>query len=561
MLSPLTASNLTSIPLRRAVFAAGFQTKQRLIYIKATLAQNGITDLAALGKLQVGGGRSITPTPGILIPPTNASDARNSLYGEELLLSRVSLTQIFRLNGFPSDIPAQKSFLRSYKLKPQSFSTPVLPFAATRQIPLAYWVADEIEIPNDTIVVFTSICEELYIIANKVKLGTNVQFTWQEPSDHSRSRERLLPPSQPRQNKRPDSEDEVIHGTDQIDGKPGEPGVEGVDAPRLEIWTLNFEGRPYVQLKGQDGQLGQDGQDGSKGQNGANGISGKVAQTPIGGFWCERKAGSGGDGASGGRGGNAGDGGNGGNAGRFSLFAPKLILESIAGNGFYCDLTGGNGGNGGRGGNGAEGGEGGSIGQTDRSTIPLTGNDFAVCGPKQGAKNGRDGRRGGDGQNGRKGEDGSSSDAAIRLVPIDENEFRQQLSKPAIQQIQKDQVIAGDQLTIQGLNFTNTDKVLFDEKEGTPVGGITSNTIITVVVPNNIDGGNTRVSIKQTDGTLSNVYTIVVKPNINAIVQTGQSNRFKPGQDIIIHGSGFSRDSTVFANGLQLREFVFVDNT
>jgi len=42
---------------------------------------------------------------------------------------------------------------------------------------LAYWVADEIEITNDTKVVFTSICEELYIVANKVKLGTNVEFT------------------------------------------------------------------------------------------------------------------------------------------------------------------------------------------------------------------------------------------------------------------------------------------------------------------------------------------------------------------------------------------------
>ena len=561
MLSPLRSPSLTSLPLKRAVLATGFQTKQRLIHIKATLAQNNITDLAALGNLQLGDGRSITPTPGILIPPNNVGNAINILYGEELLLSRVNLTQISRLSGFPSDIPAQRSFLRSYKLKTPSFRTPVLPFSGTRQIPIAYWVADEIEITNNTTVVFTNICEELYIIANKIKLGTNVQFTWQEPDDHSRSKGKLSGPLQPRQNKRPDTEDQVIHGSNQVDGKAGERGDDGINSPRLEIWTLDFEGSPRVLFKGQDGQPGQDGQDGSKGQNGADGIGGKLGTVPLlGGFFCDRKAGSGGDGAPGGKGGNGGDGGDGGKGGSFTLFAPQLILNSIASYGLYSDLTGGDGGASGRAGRGGEGGEGGSIGQTARSVRPLSGGDFVVCGPKTGARNGREGHRGIDGQDGRKGEDGSSTDGAIRLVPIDENEFRQQLSKPAIQKIQNDQVIVGDQVTIQGLNFSNTDKVLFDNKEATP-SGITGSTIMTVVVPSSINGGNIRVSIRQSDGALSNPYTIVVKPKINSITQSGQVARFKPGQDIIIRGSGFSQDSTVLANNLQLREVVFVGNT
>ena len=559
MLSPLRSPSLTSLPLRRAVISTGFQTSAKLIHIKATLAENSITDLALLGKLQLGDGRNITPTPGILIPPKNVANAISILYGEQLSLSRVNLTQISRLSGFPSDIPAERLFLRSYKLKTPSFRTPVLPFSGIKEISIAYWVADEIEITDNTTVTFTNICEELYIIANKIKLGTNVQFTWQEPDDHSRSKGKLSVPLQPRQNKRPDTEDQVIHGSNQVDGKAGERGDDGINSPRLEIWTLDFKGSPRVLFKGQDGQPGQDGQDGSKGQNGADGIGGKLGTVPVlGGFFCDRKAGSGGDGALGGKGGNGGDGGDGGKGGSFTLFAPQLILNSIASYGLYSNLTGGDGGASGRAGRGGEGGEGGSIGQTARSVIGN--NDFVVCGPKQGARNGRDGGRGRDGQDGRKGEDGSSTDGAIRLVPIDSVEFRQQLSKPAILKIQNDQVIAGDQVTIQGLNFSNTDKVLFDNKEVTPVS-ITSSTIMTVVVPSSINGGNIRVSIRQSGGTLSNPYTIVVKPKINLITQSGQAARFKPGQDIIIRGSGFSRDSTVLANSLQLREAVFVNNT
>jgi hypothetical protein len=73
-LSPLRVSNLTNLSLKRPVFATGFQTKQKLVHIKAVLAQNGITDLASLGKLKFERESSITPTPGILVPPVNSSN-------------------------------------------------------------------------------------------------------------------------------------------------------------------------------------------------------------------------------------------------------------------------------------------------------------------------------------------------------------------------------------------------------------------------------------------------------------------------------------------------------
>jgi hypothetical protein len=130
MPSPVTVSNLRSLTLRKSIWGESFQTQQRSIHIKAILAQNGITDLAALGKLQLGEGRNITPTPGILTPTI---DAGINLYEKELLLPGVILTHISSLNGVPSDIPVRKSSLYSHKLKYKSFSAPVFPFADTRQ--------------------------------------------------------------------------------------------------------------------------------------------------------------------------------------------------------------------------------------------------------------------------------------------------------------------------------------------------------------------------------------------------------------------------------------------
>ena len=59
MPTPLSTRSLT---LRRAVFATGIQTDQRLIHLKAVLEQNGISDISTLGRLQLGAGMNIAVT-------------------------------------------------------------------------------------------------------------------------------------------------------------------------------------------------------------------------------------------------------------------------------------------------------------------------------------------------------------------------------------------------------------------------------------------------------------------------------------------------------------------
>jgi lysophospholipase L1-like esterase len=548
-----------SIPLRRPVFSAGFRTQEKLIQLKAVLSQNGINDLGRLGKLRLGDGNStsLVPTPGFLVPPRGPIN----ILGPQLQLRGIRIPSRLPLNigGISSDIRLETVLAGARYLRSEPNRAPLFLFGTSVSVPMAYWVATEIEITNNTTVVFTSDCKHLYIVANKVTIGQNVSFTWAEPQYNNDISKRPTP-SQPRQDALPNSTSDRIHGTLRTNGTKGIDGVNGVDAPFLQIWTLDLTGKPVILFSGQAGQDGQDGQDGSKGQNGANGISGKVHYTAgTAGLWCDRLAGSGGNGARGGNGGDGGTGGNGGAGGQAEFYVPDPIRDAITGNGFYCDLTGGEKGEGGDGGRGGDGGEGGVIGRTDRSV--LGGADVCVCGPAQGAVNGSDGARGADGHPGPDGADGSIRDASIRFVTIDANDFNRQLASPAITTIDKHVVTAGEQITISGLNFTGTDMVMFDNHEVNPVG-IRSDTLLTCSVPS-IDGGDTDVLVQQTDGTKSNIFSIVIKPviasvkDVSAIPQAG--NRIRPGRMISIKGSGFSTDTQVFIENVPLSDFSFID--
>ncbi len=111
------------------------------------------------------------------------------------------------------------------------------------------------------------------------------------------------------------------------DGKPGargEKGVDGSNAPILEIWTKEIVGNNLtIDLRGQEGGHGGKG---GIGQYGGNGQAGSIGVPTIEVDWlgaetiCKQGPGLGGDGGRGGDAGCGGDGGHGGNGGVVKLF-------------------------------------------------------------------------------------------------------------------------------------------------------------------------------------------------------------------------------------------------
>jgi hypothetical protein len=112
------------------------------------------------------------------------------------------------------------------------------------------------------------------------------------------------------------------------DGKPGargKEGVNGINAPILEIWTKEIVGSKLtLDLRGQQGGHGGKG---GVGQNGGNGQAGSVGVPGTDSNWlgvpspiCVQRPGLGGDGGRGGDAGCGGDGGNGGNGGVVKVF-------------------------------------------------------------------------------------------------------------------------------------------------------------------------------------------------------------------------------------------------
>lgn len=553
---PLLRSSIASVSLRRPSFSAGFRTPDKLTRLKAILAANGISNLSALGKLDIrsASGACLIPTPGILKPGAPIESA------SQIPLQGLKIPAPEIPGRLASEQPLVPFASVGRLTTPVAFRAPNGPAAIPTPIREAYWVADEIVIADGTTVVFTSQCQLLFIVARKVTIGRNVNFTW-EPPAFNNDISVIPPPRQPRQNAVPNSESDVIHGTDRVHGKDGSNGDDGIDAPYLQIWSLDITGKPRIFLPGQDGQDGQDGQNGGMGQDGARGISGKVNNTGGVGLFCDRKAGSGGNGATGGNGGDGGNGGNGGNGGRVDFYVPDSVRDILTGNGFHVELSGGRGGRKGEGGRGGRGGNAGGVGKTDRSINPINGDDWCVCGPSANAVNGRDGRDGSNGSDGSDGQPGTTVDVSVRFIDITAAEFDRQLTLPAIISTDKSVVIEGELISISGLNFGSADKV-FIGGSAARLAGVSSTSLLTCHIPAT-SGGNVDLWVQRTDGTKSNIYTLIVKPLIKSITQSSPSTspRLRPGSTIKISGSGFSSDSRVLIEGVELPDFSFISPT
>ncbi|MGM0880101.1 MAG: IPT/TIG domain-containing protein [Bacillota bacterium] len=526
---------------------------------KAVLESLGITNLSGLGKLNIQG--SVVPQPGVTKPGAN-------LYGAETLFQSAFTVQPQAQDSIKLvPVGGKAVLLNAIPLPQKSVASPTIPkvpaipkipaiprpypsfpyrniatggattSAATLQIDTAYWVAQEINLESNTTVVLKNPQKYLILIAEKISVGTNVTFTWERPDIRKPVKRAKLsdPPARSISNTL-----SGVTGIDGIAGVKGEPGLDGTHAPELEVWTLELNGRPTFDLRGQDGTEGGDGQDG---QNGGRGSKGKTAVKDNWGF-CKSGAGAGGNGGRGGAAGHGGEGGDGGRGGKFSLYAPQSVLSSYT-QGFYVTVDGGRGGSGGSAGVPGAGGEGGAVGDSVKT--------IGDCGPGPRAS-GQSGASGTAGATGYRGADGNQQGEPISFKVIDADEFQRKLLEPAIISTSPVSAFSGDKVTVYGSRFSKNDIAL--------VGGTAAQTLVysdtqlQLTVPS-LSGGSHPVQVQQSDGTLSNRGSLYVLPQL---IAAGQS-RIRPGEKVQLSGSGFAEGIMVKVNDQNMPSVRFISPT
>jgi hypothetical protein len=392
----------------------------------------------------------------------------------------------------------------------------------------AYWVANSINLPDNTTIVIQPNVRFLVIIANSITVGLNVTITYEDVPV-------MNPPAVPGKPStvpgKPGTPNPFTDGTAGSQGYSGtQPPQIGTppDAPQVEVWTLGLSQMPTVILKGQHGYQGVQGGAGGNGGPGGNG-----SDSDHNLINCKDGPADGGAGGKGGRGGDGGKGGNGGTGGIWSLYAQTLPSSMTV------DVSGGERGVGGDPGLGGSGGPGGGRGA-------ITG----VC-ANQNWSGRHDGAAGPSGDPGIKGPDGVAGAIlpnSINQVVISAADFSNALLEPAIQHVYPEYpntTIVGSTITIDGLNFTNTDTVT--------VNGVSAatqyyaNTMLTATVPNTW-GGVAQVKVVRVSTATSNTGTLYIKPVILSTVPPSPSSRLRPGSTVAVHGTGFSQQTSVRVN-------------
>ena len=393
-------------------------------------------------------------------------------------------------------------------------------------VDIAYWAATRIELLDDTVVVMRFPVQALVLIAETIVIGQRVTFTWEPFAISS-----IDPPNTPLPKGQQPKAIYLagVEGDPGDDGSDGSPGWQGHDAPQLEIWTLNMTGKPIVDLHGQDGGLGGSG---GRGGNGGQGSEGRDEFYGFLGF-CASAAGSGGNGGPGGGGGDGGRGGNGGQGGTFSFYSTTPTLLAYA-SGFTADCSGGSAGVGGSGGASGAGGSGANAGAHPRPCQPTPGRLI---------QNGQTGQPGQPGVSGTAGDPGATSPDAISMLVITRDDFFRKLEAPAIFSISPTQTHVGDTIAIHGARFSATDVVVINTVVVTP--SYSGESLLTLVVPA-VGPGNNSLHVRQTDGTLSNLYIIVVIPTITSI---NPNTNVRPSSPVRISGGGFASSVRVLVEG------------
>jgi beta-glucosidase/6-phospho-beta-glucosidase/beta-galactosidase/lysophospholipase L1-like esterase len=519
------------------------RARQRLLFHKAILASLGVTDLSSLGKLGLSG--NVVPQPGLTVgspdPFAHLTTFQSALRPVGVTNGNVSMVPVGGQARVLRVIDASAAARSPLRLAGIGTSVSALTAApaptVTGAIPIdtAYWAASWIDLADDTTIVFKQPQHYLTLICERLTVGSNVAFTWEPPMPPQPPA--LTKPAKPAQAPTPDGLWGVT-GANGTDGVPGGKGADGANGPELEVWVLELHGSPLFDLRGQDGWTGGQGQDGG---DGGDGSKGRIELYDWLGF-CKSGPGNGGDGGPGGRAGGGGSGGNGGHGGRLALNAPQTVLEQYT-RSFFVSVDGGAPGAGGIPGVPGAGGAGGQVGDSPKNCAPSTPRLAGAPGGQ-----GAGGARGGSGQRGGVFPDG------ISFVPISADEFRRELTKPAITNLVPNRAKEGDRITVQGLRFS-TDDTLLVENAAVPAT-ILSDTAMTFELAA-VPGGQRAVQVQQVDGTQSNRATLYVLPVISRAEPSG---RVRPGATVTLIGSGFAPGSLVRANGQDMPDVKYLDS-
>ncbi len=508
------------------------QIDSRLEHVKSVLVAAGIADLSSLGKMALSG--NLLPRTGLAKPSPNVISAQTHAFQSAYKMDPGTRTLV-RAGGTGNEVTAAR-LSPSQGAQPQPRGVREM---MVTPITTAYWAASWIDLADDTLIVLQQPVTSLVIIAEKITIGQNVTFTYERPLPGNIPGKPAKPPK-PAAAPTATTIDKPAAGTPGVAGTHGDPQgthFRGLDAPELEIWTLDMTGNPAFDLRGQDGVEGAQGGDGGDGGNGA---PGRADETDFWGF-CKSGPGNGGDGGPGGRAGDGGPGGDGGKGGQFSLFAPQGTLNSFALN-ISISIDGGSGGPGGIPGVPGAGGAGGPRGDNSHG-----------CKPASPRNAGSAGAQGAAGNRGAAGNPGTKRDQPVSLVPITAADFRTELDKPAIATVAPTHAKAGARVEITGARFSNGETVLVHGVACATT--VESDTLAHFTLPN-VPGSLEGIQIRKTDGTLSNQASIYVEPTLDA----GQvAGRFLPGARVKFHGTGFAPGIHVQINGQDMPGAVFID--
>lgn len=554
--TPTFNGNVGTVPFTKAAMSVAIQTDPaslaRLATHKAILEGHGITNLAGLGSLDLSA--TIIPQPGLVRAPfVPANGAQAAFTTADAAVQNALVIVAPAAKGGATTLKpftgAARRLIGEPLVGSQDATVHSVLHAAAPAVPIpintAYWVANTINFANDTTIVIQGNVRFLVIIANSIAVGSNVSLTY----DHIPV---VNPPSVP---PKPSAPSNVPATPDSFSaGYSGDEGASGVatmqigappNAPEVEMWTLDINAMPLVNLKGQPGYPGVRGGDGADGGRGGSG-----SESVPGYLQCKSGPGNGGLGGKGGRGGTGGAGGNGGMGGRWSLYTTGPMLTALSAHGFYIDVSGGNGGAGGAPGSPGNGGPGGYRGGIHGFCANQSWNDR------------HDGDTGPSGDAGNAGPAGALGVAAgpdaMKLVTIAASDFVSKLEDAAITQVNPSTTTVGSTITISGFRFTPTDEVRVGGVQ-TPLTFV-ADTMIQCVVPNTT-GGLSHVQVSRSGNQRpSNIGTLFIQPVVTGTIPPSPAKRLRPGTIVTITGSGLSPQTVVRINNTDVANATFIDS-
>jgi len=315
-------------------------------------------------------------------------------------------------------------------------------------------------------------------------------------------------------------------------GQSGAPqGLLPPPAPNVQIYALNINGMPAINLQGVKGAKGFPGQMGGNGGNGGAGKNGSDAWP----FGCTSQPGHGGNGGSGGRGGDGGTGGQGGAGGSFLIATTQDNWnQHLLNQSWSINIAGGPGGDPG------PGGAGGGFGQGGQAGTPGGAGQCNKYGP------GAQGQQGGAGNGGGDGPAGGSG--LITPDIITQQEWEEELTLPFLYTINPSQGFAGTAITGTGINFGPGDSALVNGQTVPATFPATGQ--VSLTIPSNQASGFITVAIRRAlDGAVSSGVNFNVLPSVGALNVTPSVGKVpmlgNPGSTVTITADGLVDGSTI----------------